>query len=45
MNEEQQQLCDDFTHQGIAAGFTEDQMIFMWNFIMKSMAMLIKMKR
>lgn len=44
MNEEQNQLYDEFVRNGLNAGFTDDQINFMWEFIMMSVLSMMKMK-
>jgi hypothetical protein len=44
-NEEQQGLYDEFIKNGLNAGFTDDQINFMWEYIMETMISFNKFRK
>jgi len=45
MNEEQNELYSEFIKKGLSAGFTDDQINFMWEFIMMTTLSMIRMNK
>lgn len=45
MNEEQSGIYSEFIKSGLNAGFTDDQINFMWEFVMMSVISAVKMKK
>lgn len=44
MNKEQQKLYDEFIKNGLASGFTDDQIDFMWEYVLMTALSMVKMK-
>jgi hypothetical protein len=44
MDEEFEKLYSEFIKKGLNAGFTDDQINFMWEYVMLTVASMIKMK-
>jgi hypothetical protein len=45
MDEEQNAMYSEFIKAGLLSGFTDDQINFMWEFVMMSVIAVVKMRK